>query len=506
MIYKPSYNKPYLTSIDASASNVFSGVVNAEGGTAITKYSLYIEDLNGNAIYSSVNQTLSTPLYNGDTLEITVPNTSTMVNGVDYVWYIKLYEASSSMWVTYGVTQAGSTAAAVIIRNHYNVENGMYLKIGSEKRKITTYVQSTGVATLETAFSSAPPTGTSYTVYSDYIESDTSYFKARALPVVSITDFGTVITNRLYSFVGNYNQSNEIGWKYFIWNLYDSNDDIVKTSGQVTSGTINFTFDGFLRENSYKIELRVENQDGIISTTSKLFSVSYDLSELTTKPKAEVDYDKNAIKVSWKQPYTNLSTVNGTYDYVENEPYLTAKSLSIPDGSSISYAIATPSNSVLVPYAEASTIFQTQFPVGFEGEFIRFENTDTDETFYIGYYDGQFSFYIIDQDGVNTFIGNIIIQPSTGTWLLASIEDYNVGKRYIWKDDSFWNDSYLYGIQTEDILSDNWWKFTLLPTGVLLTIVPIYHESAFGPTGIDMHYNTRFYEDYNLITTDVMYI
>lgn len=504
MLFSPGYTSPYLTAIDATLSNIFSCYINADGGSKVVAYNLFIKDLNGVQIYTSGKQTLVPGLYSEETLEVTVLSTSGMLNGSDYIWSVTLYETNPSMWVAYGVTQTGSTASSVIIRNHFNVKSGMYLKIGTETRKITTYVQSTGVATMATPFSGAPADGTEYTVYSDFISSEEIYFKARKTPVVSISNFISTVTSKQYNFIGSYVQNDNIGWKYFIWNLYNTEDEIIGTSGLENTGEINFNYNGFLKDTTYKIELIAESQDGNIATTGKqTFSVVYEETKILTKPGTEVLCEKDAIKIFWEQPYMNLSTVTGTtlpyYDYLLNEPYIGASSLNLHPNSQLIYNISTPNGVAYIPY-ESTTFIHCKFPVGFQGDILRQENTDNGDYYNLRYEDGSFLFDINGR-----YIGYIEIQPPSGTWLLTPISDLNPGIRYLWDDLDAWNDSYVWGEQTQDILSDNWWKFTLLPTNLLLTIIPIYHPNSFSPSGINMPYNTRIYNDYKLNKTDVLY-
>ena len=125
MINKPSYANPYLTPIDASIDNTFSCYLNADGGTQINKYNLTIKSLTGTQIWTTGDKSLSPVLYNKDTLSVTVPSTSTMINGIDYIWNIKLYESNPTIWVTYGTVQAGRhRAGQALHRGHGGIRAG----------------------------------------------------------------------------------------------------------------------------------------------------------------------------------------------------------------------------------------------------------------------------------------------------------------------------------------------------------------------------------------------
>ena len=97
MLYQPSYPYPYLSDIDATDDNTFYCYINAEGGTTVNAYNYTITDLSGQQIYKSEKQTLATPLYSQQVLYMSVPKTSGMINGRDYVWRVQLYESNEDI-------------------------------------------------------------------------------------------------------------------------------------------------------------------------------------------------------------------------------------------------------------------------------------------------------------------------------------------------------------------------------------------------------------------------
>jgi len=471
MLFQPTSPYPEQTAIDATASNTFSCYLNAEGGTQITEYDLTINDLDGNEIYTTGDTTLSPVLYNKNTLSITVPSTSGMTNGYDYVWNIKLYETNPTIWVTYGTVQATSTTTNVYLRISYLIEAGMYLKIGNQIRLISTYDSDTGLAVVSTAFSTAPSTGAQYNIYTNYVVSDDIYFKARALPVISITTYTATVTNKAFTFTGSYTQSDNVDWKYYTFNLYDSSGELLDTTGEVNTGTISYTFDGFLTGTSYSIELVVETQDGTSVTTGlESFSVLYAITTVfNNQVVAECLMAKDAMQVSWGNPYTNSYTLTGTtspyYEYLEDTPQTDQTSVSLYSGSELLYEIGNSLGAVIVPY-NSTTSFRTRLPISFQGDIISLNNA-VDESYYIlSYTDGTF-YYDIN----NLYTGSIKIQDGSATWLLGST--YDEYTNYVWDDTQTWNDSLYFYEQTADFLNTHWCEFTLLPTGILLTLIPV---------------------------------
>ena len=211
---------PYYTDIDVTDDNQFSCVVNAIGSTSISKYLTTIKDLSGTTQY--INEEIpSAPIYNDGVLSITVPSNSSpdnhMVNGYDYVWNVKLYEATPSIYVTNGaVTNSGtSTTTHIFIKVQYLITVGHYIQIGTEVRKITHYNNETGEITVTPAFSTAPSVGTLYTILSDYILSDDTYFKARSKAHVTINNTPVTIDRKDYEFIATYSQDQNVNYKYF---------------------------------------------------------------------------------------------------------------------------------------------------------------------------------------------------------------------------------------------------------------------------------------------------
>ena len=181
MLYQPSYPQPYLTDIDATESNVFQCFINAEGGTQVLQYNVNILDLNGIQIYTSGIQTLTNPLYSNEVIDMTIPSTSGMINGNDYVWNVVLYEQNPDIWVAYGTIQPApvSTTTNIYIRSSYLIKAGMYIRIGNEIREISTYDSTSGLAVVTTAFSTAPTSGTAYNVYSNSVTSNDIFLSCK---------------------------------------------------------------------------------------------------------------------------------------------------------------------------------------------------------------------------------------------------------------------------------------------------------------------------------------
>lgn len=351
MLYEPSYMQPYLGDIDATNDNIFSCIINSTGGVTVNSYTLTINDLDGNVV-DTITNFLSTPLYSGQQLTVTVPSGSGMSNGVDYTWKIKMVQSNPDIWITYGTVKAVSSTTSMTIVASNLIKAGMYLCINNQTRIITAYNSSTGVVTTA-AFNSAPSVGTGYVVYSNYIISSDSYFKARTTPTLVLSTVPSTVAVQQYSFSATYTQAENVGYKYFIWTLYDSTGTAIENSGKIYSGAINYSFSGFINGNTYGIKVTVENQDGIeLSTDISYFNVVYTATDLDVTTAVESICSKGAMGFSWEQPNTNPYTINGKVAMCQDMPYAGSAVANVGGNSTLSYS-TTPN---IIPYESTTFI------------------------------------------------------------------------------------------------------------------------------------------------------
>lgn len=379
MLFQPSYPYPYLSDIDATEENTFDCYINAEGGTTVVGYNLTIHDLSGNVIYTTNDQILTTPIYSQQTLNITIPSTSGMINGYDYTWNIKLIESLADIWVAFGTIQEGdNTTTQLILRKNWLISSGDWIVINNQRVKMASYDTSTGTAVLATALSTVPTVGTTYNIYSDNVLSSDYLFSARNTASLSIDNIPEVINSKTYTFTGSYTQEQGINYKYFTWTLYDEAENELATTGEITTGSISYTFDGFANGETYGVGLTLENQDGtILSVPAQYFTVSYQQPEIYSAPLSEVDCEKDAIKVYWTPLLINTGVAEGTQDikyrYVYNQPYETGVSVQIYDGADITWDIGSEGASVPFDYTSTTYIHWSTTDPNFTGLLYRQE-------------------------------------------------------------------------------------------------------------------------------------
>ena len=313
MIYQPRNVQPSGVSIDGLLDNTFT--MEIQTNSYVSAYQLLIVDFDNNEIYTSSKTTLANYAYNGDILEIPVSASAVALsNGTNYKWRVRLYQPTADMLITYGLVQATSTTTTIYLQPNINIKAGMAITINSQTKTISSYNSDTGVAVVSNAFSSAPAVGTQYKIYSDFIETVPDYIVyARQTPAVAISNVPSSLTLKYHTFQGTYTQSDNVPIVYHKFDLYTRNDDgtisLVASSDKVYSANLSYTYDSFRTGNKYLIQMTVENDMGIISTTDMYeFNVSYDIVEYLQQPLASFDDKNNAVKVSWVTPVENEAT------------------------------------------------------------------------------------------------------------------------------------------------------------------------------------------------------
>lgn len=365
MLYQPSYPSPYLSDVDGGKANVFSCYINADGGTTVTSYQYTITTYSGTNVYSS-EVTPTTPLYAGDVLSFTVPVSVGLVNGSDYLWNITLYTEVPDIWVTYGTLQGvGSDTSTLLLRPNQFVQVGMFVQVGNQKSRITKLTTSDNKlqATITPAMTGIAG-NEPYNVYNNNITSTDYYFRARTTPTLILSTIPETVTNKSYTFSATYTQAENVGFKYFEWTIYDVGGNVINRSGEKNSGSITYTFDGFINGSTYGVGLTLENQDGVILNISpKYFNVSYALPELENAPEAVVDCDKAAINVSWSPLAINNGIASASsgvatpyYEIVDNIPYFGGHSVKLKDKAQIDWFLGTEQEPIYIPYESTTYI------------------------------------------------------------------------------------------------------------------------------------------------------
>lgn len=466
MITQPMSVYPNNNAIDGTLNNTFEMEIKTSGDSVIA-YSIYIKKINTNTVIYS-NELRQVSKFNGDFLDINVPSGS-FTNGEDYSWYATLYSPAISMLVANGVVQSGSSGTSIKIRQHSNVEANMYLKIGSEQKQITSYDYSTGIAKIASAFSSTPAEGAAYSVLSGFIHTPDYPFKARATPIISINtpaNNGQIITSFDFQFTGSYSQSNNILMKYFIFNIYNSNGELVNTSGQIYSSKILYYVEELSNDvatNPYTVELVVNNQDDVTVRTSKTFSIQYVPLEIQFPPTVRYDEDIAAAIIEWQQQLQSFGVVDGAVTYEKNA-YNDFHSVVLNSDTSITYNAI---NNKEMNLSEKSTIlFSTVLDSDKQGKIIEVTLSNGDLIYvtlegFVFYINRKSNNKLLKKEIYNIFETDLSCFQSSNT-VLPNV-GYYLYSDEIWPADS---EGKYYIINGSDALTTRHFKISIIPENI----------------------------------------
>lgn len=324
MIYQPVNVYPNNNVVDASINNNFSWLFN---GDNLASYRVDVYKLNESTTSYTSTVTPSTTVYGGDTVTFTLP-ANTLHNAQDYIWKLTEFETNPTMFVINGkfVTITSDTEF-VISTQMTTVQKDMFLYYNNQYKKIIEYKSTDGTCKIESAFTTKPEAGKTYSVYSPFITTlNGFYFKTRNTPVVSIDDITSDskdeagnLNQRQYTFVGHYAQAQNVSIKYHSWSLYNANTNVlIEETDDIYNSNIKYTFDGFVTGIKYKVILNIETQDGVQVSVDKVFNVLYSSPEVIDSPLVTLNSEHNAAKLYYNIVKVSYPTINGEYEFTDN--------------------------------------------------------------------------------------------------------------------------------------------------------------------------------------------
>lgn len=168
---------------------------------------------------------------------------------------------------------------------------------------------------------------------------------------------GVVLTSRTCTFKATYEQDEDIGLKRYGWRLIDTNsgqilvDTISNNQVYGTADNIVCTYNGFLNDGNYSIELYIETQNNLTLTTEAVeFSVSYNTTFLSNDFKLEALKNEPAIMLDWNEAIVIGGRTEGEIEFKANYPIIDYMaetpntSIEIPVGSKVIYDYGSSSN------------------------------------------------------------------------------------------------------------------------------------------------------------------
>lgn len=244
-------------------------------------------------------------------------------------------------------------------------------------------------------------------------------FTNMTTPIVTF-DVPTIITSKQYTFTATYTQAENIYVNKWSMNLYDGNNSLLLSSGDVYSALIKYPISIFANNTSYYVILTIETKpnigQGMIITIQKNFNVVYMVLSLDFKPLLTQIDSESAIQIEYPMLCQNPATLNGTYSYINNFIKDSNTALSLDSGSTLKY------NSTIIPINNTNC-FTVKLPKGFDG-IIR---TTNDSKYQIGYSNSQQKFYTIIN---NTTDYGEIIKITENPFVIFVLSDHIIVRQY----------------------------------------------------------------------------
>lgn len=162
-------------------------------------------------------------------------------------------------------------------------------------------------------------------------QTSASVFITRDAPSIVMDAISSPLASKEISVGATYTQAQGDTLSWVRWTLEDSSGNMLKDTGRVSTGVLQFDYDGLFSGSSYVIECSIETENGVTATTGPVtFNVSYSMSP----SEGLVDVCRRAgqpyIEVSW----SDRSAISGT----GSGPYSIAGGLlRLPAGSSVTW-------------------------------------------------------------------------------------------------------------------------------------------------------------------------
>lgn len=217
---------------------------------------------------------------------------------------------------------------------------------------------------------------------SEGVTSQEALFYAEGSPTFTIS-VPTTVSGQSYDFVGEYSHPNNVGVRYWYYHLYDSSGSLLQETDRKYNSNITYHIDGLIAGQTYTIQGFLQTEQGTsISTSSYSFNVSYTPTIIDATPTVSVSQVKASLILS----LTLEGEVDGEYSYVSNLFVNGNYGIDLEESSTnLNYTFITPDNFT----ARLCVVLTTEF----DGDIIKFSNTENDDYFLVGYDDTVEKFY-----------------------------------------------------------------------------------------------------------------
>lgn len=162
-------------------------------------------------------------------------------------------------------------------------------------------------------------------------QTSASVFLTRNKPTIVMDAISSPLAAKELSVGATYTQAQGDSLSWVRWVLTDYNGIVLKDTGRVSTGVLQFDYDGLFSGSSYYIECQIETENGVTATTGP---VNFDVSYSMAPAEGLVDVCRRAgqpfVEVSW----SDRSAVEGE----PSGPYTVSGGLlKLPSGSSVTW-------------------------------------------------------------------------------------------------------------------------------------------------------------------------
>lgn len=173
---------------------------------------------------------------------------------------------------------------------------------------------------------------TQYWGVSDSItQTSASVFLTRANPTITMGAISNPLASKELSVSATYSQAQGDSLSWVRWILTDYSGNVLKDTGRVSTGVLQFDYDGLFSGSSYYIECIIETENGVTATTGK---VNFDVSYTMAPSEGLVELCRRAgqpyVEVSWSDRGAIEGEATGTYS-------ISGGLLRLPSGSSVTW-------------------------------------------------------------------------------------------------------------------------------------------------------------------------
>ena len=120
---------------------------------------------------------------------------------------------------------------------------------------------------------------------------------------------------------------------------WDENSELIYSTGKIYSSNTKFSYDGFVgKKTGYIVQLTImTDKNVLVKSTGQTFFVEYTTPNNELAPNLEIDYEKQAINVSWLENRQSFPTLIGNADFKQDFPFINSNCLQTGENTTLTY-------------------------------------------------------------------------------------------------------------------------------------------------------------------------